>query len=94
MAKEKAEFIMPSGIEDQKKMMALIKEAVKYKQEIDVQKEDIKTVQEDLNDLFGMPSAVSNKYINHFYDQAKLPEQVKDIEDIIANSEIIAKYNK
>ena len=92
MAKDKVEFVMPSSVEDQKKMMALVTEGVKYMQEIDVQKDDIKTVQEDLKTLFAMPAAESNKMITHFYDKAKLPLQVEGIQVVIANAEIIGKY--
>ena len=94
MTKDKPEFTMPVGIEEQKRIMALVKEGVRCMNEIDVQKSDIKMVQEDLKDQFGMPSADATKYIKHFYDRQKLTDLVKDIEGIIANSEIIEKYNK
>lgn len=92
MAKEKVEFVMPSSDADRKKIMALINEAVRCKQEVDVQNEDIKTVKEDLKELFSMDGATAGKYINVFYDRAKVEEQVTSLESVLDNADLISKF--
>lgn len=87
-----SEFTMPPSAEEQKKLMAFIKEAIRCMNEIEVQKSDIKMVQSDLKDQFGMDGATSKSMINFFYDQQKIMDQVAGLTKVISDSELIAKY--
>jgi hypothetical protein len=92
MAQEAKKFVFPSSIEDQKKLTALIMEAVKAKQEIDVQNGEIKIIKEDLKDLFEMDSTTAGKYINRFYDEIKFQDQIAQLEEVNANADILRKH--
>ena len=87
-----AKFEMPESAEDQKKVMAFIKEAIKCMNEIEVQKSDIKMVQSDLKDQFGMDGPTSKAMIDYFYDQDKIKDKISDLNDVVGNAELIEKY--
>jgi hypothetical protein len=92
MTQEANKFVMPSGVEDLKKLTALVMEAVRCKQEIDVQNGDIKIVKEDLKEHFDMSGGDATKFINRFYDELKFKDQIVALEEIDANAEILSKY--
>lgn len=87
-----SEFIMPSAVADQKKIAALLSEAVRCMTEIDVQKEDIKAVKDDLKEKFGMDGGTSGKLIKAFYDKQKVQDDLDQMGELLNIAETLIQY--
>lgn len=81
--------MIPSDIEQRKRLISFINNAVEEKLIIDAANSHLSSIRKDVKEYFDMTAKEFNHYVKGFLDDAYIHELEAEVEDVAANLEIL-----